>query len=99
MGKAAVDEFKELTDGVSAWQTKYATEMQKIINKNEQLAVSVNNLATAYANLVEKMYAAANAPTPKSVPKFNHGAVDAYEDTGDNDDSGDEDKDKDKDKD
>lgn len=83
MGKAAVDEFKELTDGVSTWQTKYATEMQKIINKNEQLATSVNNLATAYANLVAQMYAAADAPAPK-VPKFGHGVTDGYI----NDDSG-----------
>lgn len=83
MGKAAVDEFKELTDGVSTWQTKYATEMQKIINKNEQLAISVNNLATAYANLVAQMYAAADAPAPK-VPKFGHGVTDGYI----NDDSG-----------
>ena len=77
MGKAAVDEFKELTDGVSTWQTKYATEMQKIINKNEQLATSVNNLATAYANLVAQMYAAADAPVPK-VPKFNNSNTDGY---------------------
>lgn len=77
MGKAAVDEFKELTDGVSTWQTKYATEMQKIINKNEQLATSVNNLATAYANLVAQMYAAADAPMPK-VPKFNNSNADGY---------------------
>ena len=77
MGKAAVDEFKELTDGVSTWQTKYATEMQKIINKNEQLATSVNNLATAYANLVAQMYAAADAPVPK-VPKFNNSNADGY---------------------
>ena len=83
MGKAAVDEFKELTDGVSTWQTKYATEMQKIINKNEQLATSVNNLATVYANLVAQMYAAADAPAPK-VPKFGHGVTDGYI----NDDSG-----------
>ena len=79
MGKAAVDEFKELTDGVSAWQTKYATEMQKIIKKNEKLAKSVNSLATAYANLVAQMYAAAEAPAPKA-PKFGHGATNAYED-------------------
>lgn len=77
MGKAAVDEFKELTDGVSTWQTKYATEMQKIINKNEQLATSVNNLATAYANLVAQIYAAADAPAPK-VPKFNNSNADGY---------------------
>ena len=77
MGKAAVDEFKELTDGVSTWQTKYATEMQKIINKNEQLATSVNNLATTYANLVAQMYAAADAPVPK-VPKFNNSNADGY---------------------
>lgn len=77
MGKAAVDEFKELTDGVSTWQTKYATEMQKIINKNEQLATSVNNLATAYANLVAQIYAAADAPVPK-VPKFNNSNADGY---------------------
>ncbi len=81
MGKAAVDEFKELTDGVSTWQTKYATEMQKIINKNEQLATSVNNLATAYANLVAQMYAAADAPVPK-VPKFNNSNADGYANTG-----------------
>lgn len=77
MGKAAVDEFKELTDGVSTWQTKYATEMQKVINKNEQLATSVNNLATAYANLVAQIYAAADAPVPK-VPKFNNSNADGY---------------------
>ena len=89
MGKAAVDEFKELTDGVSTWQTKYATEMQKIINKNEQLATSVNNLATAYANLVAQMYAAADAPTPK-VPKFGHGITDGYiNDNSDSSESGD----------
>ena len=94
MGKAAVDEFKELTDGVSTWQTKYATEMQKIINKNEQLATSVNNLATAYANLVAQMYAAADAPAPK-VPKFGHGVTDGYinddsnsSESGDFDDEG-----------
>lgn len=81
MGKAAVDEFKELTDGVSTWQTKYATEMQKIINKNEQLATSVNNLATAYANLVAQMYAAADAPVLK-VPKFNNSNADGYANTG-----------------
>lgn len=95
MGKAAVDEFKELTDGVSTWQTKYATEMQKIINKNEQLATSVNNLATAYANLVAQMYAAADAPVPK-VPKFNNSNADGYigtntgdsgEDNNDSDDT------------
>ena len=89
MGKAAVDEFKELTDGVSTWQTKYATEMQKIINKNEQLATSVNNLATAYANLVAQMYAAADAPAPK-VPKFGHGVTDGYiNDNSDSSESGD----------
>lgn len=89
MGKAAVDEFKELTDGVSTWQTKYATEMQKIINKNEQLATSVNNLATAYANLVAQMYAAADAPAPK-VPKFGHGVTDGYiNDDSDSSESGD----------
>lgn len=78
MGKAAVDEFKELTDGVSAWQIKYTTEMQKIIQKNEQLAVSVNNLAAVYANLIAQMYAVANAP----VPKFSNGAADQYANTG-----------------
>lgn len=89
MGEAAVDEFKELTDGVSTWQTKYATEMQKIINKNEQLATSVNNLATAYANLVAQMYAAADAPAPK-VPKFGHGVTDGYiNDDSDSSESGD----------
>ena len=77
MGNAAVDEFQKLTDGVSTWQTKYATEMQKIINKNEQLATSVNNLATAYANLVAQIYAAADAPVPK-VPKFNNSNADGY---------------------
>lgn len=82
MGKAAVDEFQKLTDGVSTWQTKYATEMQKIINKNEQLAISVNNLATAYANLVAQMYAAADAPTPKPVPHYNNSTADGYTDTG-----------------
>ena len=51
--------------------------MQKIINKNEQLATSVNNLATAYANLVAQMYAAADAPVPK-VPKFNNSNADGY---------------------
>jgi hypothetical protein len=35
MGKAAVDEFNNLADGVSAWQIRYTTEMQKIIQKNE----------------------------------------------------------------
>ena len=80
MGNAAVDEFQKLTDGVSTWQTKYATEMQKIINKNEQLATSVNNLATAYANLVAQIYAAADAPVPK-VPKFNNSNADGYTDT------------------
>lgn len=78
MGKAAVDEFKELTDGVSAWQIKYTTEMQKIIQKNEQLATSVNNLAAVYANLIAQMYAVANAP----VPKFSNGAADQYANTG-----------------
>lgn len=78
MGKAAVDEFKELTDGVSTWQTKYTTEMQKIIQKNEQLAASVNNLAAVYANLIAQMYAVANAP----VPKFSNSASDQYANTG-----------------
>lgn len=78
MGKAAVDEFKELTDGVSAWQIKYTTEMQKIIQKNEQLAASVNNLAAVYANLIAQMYAVANAP----VPKFSNSAADYYANTG-----------------
>lgn len=78
MGKAAVDEFNNLADGVSAWQIKYTTEMQKIIQKNEQLAASVNNLAAVYANLIAQMYAVANAP----VPKFNNGAADQYANTG-----------------
>lgn len=78
MGKAAIDEFNNLADGVSAWQIKYTTEMQKIIQKNEQLAASVNNLAAVYANLIAQMYAAANAP----VPKFNNGAADQYANTG-----------------
>lgn len=78
MGKAAVDEFKELTDGISTWQTKYTTEMQKIIQKNEQLAASVNNLAAVYANLIAQMYAVANAP----VPKFSNSAADYYANTG-----------------
>lgn len=78
MGKAAVDEFSNLADGVSAWQIKYTTEMQKIIQKNEQLAASVNNLAAVYANLIAQMYAVANAP----VPKFSNGAADQYANTG-----------------
>lgn len=78
MGKAAVDEFNNLADGVSAWQIKYATEMQKIIQKNEQLAASVNNLAAVYANLIAQMYAVANAP----VPKFSNSAADYYANTG-----------------
>lgn len=78
MGKAAVDEFNNLADGVSAWQIKYTTEMQKIIQKNEQLAASVNNLAAVYANLIAQMYAVANAP----VPKFSNGAADQYANTG-----------------
>lgn len=78
MGKAAVDEFNNLADGVSAWQIKYTTEMQKIIQKNEQLAASVNNLAAVYANLIAQMYAVANAP----VPKFNNSAADYYANTG-----------------
>lgn len=78
MGKAAVDEFNNLADGVSAWQIKYTTEMQKIIQKNEQLAASVNNLAAVYANLITQMYAVANAP----VPKFSNGAADQYANTG-----------------
>lgn len=78
MGKAAVDEFNNLADGVSAWQIKYTTEMQKIIQKNEQLAASVNNLAAVYANLITQMYAVANAP----VPKFSNGAPDQYANTG-----------------
>lgn len=78
MGKAAIDEFNNLADGVSAWQIKYTTEMQKIIQKNEQLAASVNNLAAVYANLIAQMYAVANAP----VPKFNNGAADQYANTG-----------------
>lgn len=78
MGRAAVDEFKELTDGVSTWQIRYTTEMQKIIQKNEQLAASVNNLAAVYANLIAQMYAVANAP----VPKFNNSAADYYANTG-----------------
>lgn len=78
MGKAAVDEFNNLADGVSAWQIKYTTEMQKIIQKNEQLAASVNNLAAVYANLIAQMYAVANAP----VPKFSNGAADGYANTG-----------------
>ena len=78
MGKAAIDEFNNLADGVSAWQIKYTTEMQKIIQKNEQLAASVNNLAAVYANLIAQMYAVANAP----VPKFSNGAADQYANTG-----------------
>ncbi len=78
MGKVAVDEFNNLADGVSAWQIKYTTEMQKIIQKNEQLAASVNNLAAVYANLIAQMYVVANAP----VPKFNNGAADQYANTG-----------------
>ena len=78
MGEAAVDEFNNLADGVSAWQTKYTTEMQKIIQKNEQLAASVNNLAAVYANLIAQMYAVANAP----VPKFSNSAADYYANTG-----------------
>lgn len=78
MGKAAVDEFNNLADGVSAWQIKYTTEMQKIIQKNEQLAASVNNLAAVYANLIAQMYAVANAP----VPKFSNSAADQYANTG-----------------
>lgn len=78
MGKAAVDEFNNLADGVSAWQIKYTTEMQKIIQKNEQLAASVNNLAAVYANLIAQMYAVANAP----VPKLSNGAADQYANTG-----------------
>lgn len=78
MGKAAVDEFNNLADGVSAWQIRYTTEMQKIIQKNEQLAASVNNLAAVYANLIAQMYAVANAP----VPKFSNSAADYYANTG-----------------
>lgn len=78
MGKAVVDEFNNLADGVSAWQIKYTTEMQKIIQKNEQLAASVNNLAAVYANLIAQMYAVANAP----VPKFSNSAADYYANTG-----------------
>lgn len=78
MGKAAIDEFNNLADGVSAWQIKYTTEMQKIIQKNEQLAASVNNLAAVYANLIAQMYAVANAP----VPKFSNSAADYYANTG-----------------
>ncbi len=78
MGKAAVDEFNNLADGVSAWQIRYTTEMQKIIQKNEQLAASVNNLAAVYANLIAQMYAVANVP----VPKFSNGAADQYANTG-----------------
>ena len=78
MGEAAVDEFNNLADGVSTWQIRYTTEMQKIIQKNEQLAASVNNLAAVYANLIAQMYAVANAP----VPKFSNGAADQYANTG-----------------
>ena len=78
MGKAAIDEFNNLADGVSAWQIKYTIEMQKIIQKNEQLAASVNNLAAVYANLIAQMYAVANAP----VPKFNNSNADGYANTG-----------------
>lgn len=78
MGKAAVDEFNNLADGVSTWQIRYTTEMQKIIQKNEQLAASVNNLAAVYANLIAQMYAVANAP----VPKFSNSAADQYANTG-----------------
>ena len=78
MGKAAVDEFNNLADGISTWQIRYTTEMQKIIQKNEQLAASVNNLAAVYANLIAQMYAVANAP----VPKFSNGAADQYANTG-----------------
>ena len=78
MGKAAVDEFNNLADGVSAWQIKYTAEMQKIIQKNEQLAASVNNLAAVYANLIAQMYAVANTP----VPKFSNSAADYYANTG-----------------
>ena len=78
MGEAAVDEFNNLADGVSTWQIRYTTEMQKIIQKNEQLAASVNNLAAVYANLIAQMYAVANAP----VPKFSNSAADYYANTG-----------------
>lgn len=78
MGKAAIDEFNNLADGVSTWQIRYTTEMQKIIQKNEQLAASVNNLAAVYANLIAQMYAVANAP----VPKFSNSATDYYANTG-----------------
>ena len=78
MGKAAVDEFNNLADGVSTWQIRYTTEMQKIIQKNEQLAASVNNLAAVYANLIAQMYAVANAP----VPKFNNSVADQYANIG-----------------
>lgn len=78
MGKAAVDEFNNLADGVSTWQIRYTTEMQKIIQKNEQLAASVNNLAAVYANLIAQMYAVANAP----IPKFSNSAADYYANTG-----------------
>lgn len=78
MGKAAIDEFNNLADGVSTWQIRYTTEMQKIIQKNEQLAASVNNLAAVYANLIAQMYAVANAP----VPKFSNSAADYYANTG-----------------
>lgn len=78
MGKAAIDEFNNLADGVSTWQIRYTTEMQKIIQKNEQLAASVNNLAAVYANLIAQMYAVANAPAPK----FSNSAADQYANTG-----------------
>lgn len=78
MGKAAINEFNNLADSVSTWQIRYATEMQKIIQKNEQLAASVNNLASVYANLIAQMYAVANAP----VPKFSNSVPDQYANTG-----------------
>lgn len=78
MGKAAINEFNNLADGVSTWQIRYTTEMQKIIQKNEQLAASVNNLAAVYANLIAQMYAVANAPAPK----FSNSAADQYANTG-----------------
>ena len=95
MAEAAANEFATLVSSVSEWQTTYATEMKKIIKKNEKLAESVNSVAEAYATLVAQMYAAANAPAPKTL-KFNHSILDLYTDTdtegtggsdGDDDDS------------
>ena len=81
MAEAAANEFATLASSVSEWQTTYATEMKKIMDKNEELALSVGKVTDAYAALVAQMYAAANAPAPE-IPTFNNSTADGYTNDG-----------------